>query len=506
MKRRMLFGNSLLPANTFIGGIGATINTPALLATKLGIDSHRVSNFTLIGMDISCAISGSYTIPINCFQNTNLTDSSPTYYRDEAGLVTSIGDFAFYNSLKTVVYFFPNATSIGIQQFYHSSFTGLSPIVSLYIPRCVALGVTVNTDESMFSANYRSTKLYISDYLRTVNAGSPDQDLVIGAGIGVDISYVTNFTAPSPVTDLSVGTIYNTAIQLNFTVPSSVNAIDYYEVYANGIFTNNIKGSGEYAMILTPSTSYNIIIIAVDVFYNKSVVSNTLSQSTNTTSAKADAIPSLVSYYKLNSNSNDGYGSNNGVDTSISYVSGKIGNAGSFNGTSSKIEIPYNSSLDMVGNPSFSINLWVKFTSIKSCEIICASNGTSRIWEIYYETGMFVFRINNGTTTSIRMERYFTITPSTGTWYMLTFTYDGSAIVSGMKMYLNNSEVGSTRTIGGTYSAIGSNTNPIVIGTFPGYTPYTFNGLIDEVAIYKTHKLTPTEITLLYNSGAGITL
>lgn len=39
----------------------------------------------------------------------------------------------------------------------------------------------------------------------------------------------------------------------------------------------------------------------------------------------------LVSYYKLDSNSNDSVGSNNGTDTSVSYVAGKIGNAGSYN-------------------------------------------------------------------------------------------------------------------------------------------------------------------------------
>lgn len=45
----------------------------------------------------------------------------------------------------------------------------------------------------------------------------------------------------------------------------------------------------------------------------------------------------LISYYKLDSNSNDSVGTNNGTDTSVSYVAGKIGNAASFNGSTSTI-------------------------------------------------------------------------------------------------------------------------------------------------------------------------
>src|SRR4051812_13528905 len=52
-------------------------------------------------------------------------------------------------------------------------------------------------------------------------------------------------------------------------------------------------------------------------------------------------LTNLVSYYRLDGNSNDAVGANNGSDTNISYSAGngKINNGAGFNGTSSRIAI-----------------------------------------------------------------------------------------------------------------------------------------------------------------------
>ena len=72
----------------------------------------------------------------------------------------------------------------------------------------------------------------------------------------------------------------------------------------------------------------------------------------------------LISYYKLDSNSNDSVGTNNGTDTSVSYVAGKIGNSGSFNGSTSIIKCPA-ASIRPTGN--FTVNAWIK-TSVTGTE------------------------------------------------------------------------------------------------------------------------------------------
>ena len=86
--KKFYFGKQKAKVNTYIGGIGGTINTPALLAAKLGISKNRIKLFKVTGVDVECAvIGGSYNIPVSCWGN-NL---QITYYRDEAGLVSVVG-------------------------------------------------------------------------------------------------------------------------------------------------------------------------------------------------------------------------------------------------------------------------------------------------------------------------------------------------------------------------------------------------------------------------------
>lgn len=45
----------------------------------------------------------------------------------------------------------------------------------------------------------------------------------------------------------------------------------------------------------------------------------------------------LISYYALDSNGNDSLGTNNMTEANITYVTGKIANAASFNGSTSQM-------------------------------------------------------------------------------------------------------------------------------------------------------------------------
>jgi len=299
--------------NTEIGGVAATISTPALLATKLGISVGAISNFTIVGSDIKCRITGSYVIPTNCWNgNTSITS-----YVDSDYLITSVLDGAFSNTNLSGRIDFRNATSIGTNAFrvsnvteflfYNATSVGdgcfyLTPLAKqIYIPKCTLLGTT-SGDNAVFLGIDATAKIYANPSLATNNAGNPDGDLTYASGRGSIIRYVSNFTAPNPVTDLASGGTYNTAIKLNFTAPTgSTNAIDYYEVYKNGtIQTLQITTSGQYVTGLTSSTSYDFTLIAVDIFYNKSVISNTLSLfTTNRIAVDADAI----AYISASSNS-----------------------------------------------------------------------------------------------------------------------------------------------------------------------------------------------------------
>jgi len=482
--------------NTYIGGVSATISSASSLATKLGISVGAISNFTIVGSDIKCKITGSYGIPSNSFITTPIT-----YWTDEGKLITSVGinQFVVLNSFLGYDLNFENCTTINDASFSGArpnayllkgltSMTGnpgISNTISkiYYIPNCLNIGGTSGND-GVLSSISSGTVFYCHPSLATNNSGSPDGDLSNAISQGAVIRYVTDFTAPSAVTTLAAGTIYNTAIQLNFTPPSSTNTIDYYEVYKDGIYLKKIYASGEFITGLSASTSYDFTLIAVDIFYNKSSLSNILNTSTNTTSA----VPTtgLISYYKLDANSNDSFGSNNGTDTSVSYVSGKVSNAGSYNGTSSKSNI---------GNPA---NLQISTGSI-SCWIKTTSPGASDRW-LFGKTLAYGIYINGGVLTIYSWagatgSKSTGVNIADGNWHHVVYVFESGTSLN--YVYLDGVlKLTTSMTVSGQGDPVSFGGN--------NYGQY-INALIDEGSVYNV-KLTQAQVELLYNSGIGTTL
>lgn len=96
--RKTIFGRVKYKPNTFIGGIAklggtgvnATINTKALLASKLGISESRISMFLVSGNDVSCRISGNYALPpFGDVSSASLANQNITTYIDKSNLVDS---------------------------------------------------------------------------------------------------------------------------------------------------------------------------------------------------------------------------------------------------------------------------------------------------------------------------------------------------------------------------------------------------------------------------------
>lgn len=492
--------------NTYIGGVSGTITSASSLSTKLGISVGAISNFTVVGSNIKCKITGSYAIPATAFQ---FNTTPCTYYIDSDYLVTSLGGSVFYSTSFAGICDFQNATSIGAQalssvlstKFLLKNATSIgdsgflnSNISSVfYIPNVTSLGAT-SGNNSVFAGIKSGAKIYANPSLATNNGGSPDGDLTEAIALGATVAYVTNYTAPNPVTTLASGTVYNTAIQLNFTPPSSTNTIDYYECYANGVLKNNITASGGYIIGLTASTSYNITVIAVDIFYNKSAVSNTLTQSTNTTSAQPTT--GLVSYYKLDEtsagNAIDSFGSTNLINTGITInQTGKIGQSY----LSSAVSQYLNSTTFTPITTNISFNLWVYRTATG------AGTYPQLIGTGSYATnaGMSVFITPSGDLGWIINQDYNNWSSLSNiplnTWKMVTVVYNGANV----KTYINAVLLRTDTKTGAMNST----------SLFRMYSRQendgTFIGKIDETAIYNV-ALTQTQIDLIYNAGNGTTL
>ncbi|MBC7845552.1 MAG: hypothetical protein H7Y10_03570 [Flavobacterium sp.] len=268
--------------NTYIGGISASVSSASSLATKLGISVGAISNFTVVGSDIKCKITGSYAMPVNCWNSNSVI----TYFRDYDGLVTSIGAGGIDDYGQCYEWYFPNCLSIAKTNSNYSFHNNHTQGVVLYTPRCTDWGGTQGADGGMFlnignALDAKGFTIYAPIAQQTSNAGGVEGDLAAAIVGGYNtLKFVSNFTVPNPVTTLVAGTVYNTAIQLNFTAPSSTNTIEYYECWSNGVFKNKINASGGYITGLTASTSYDITVYAVDIFMNRSLVSNMVTQST----------------------------------------------------------------------------------------------------------------------------------------------------------------------------------------------------------------------------------
>ncbi|WP_345158108.1 leucine-rich repeat domain-containing protein, partial [Flavobacterium ginsengisoli] len=198
--RKTIFGRVKSKPNTFIGGIAGTINTPALLATKIGVSASQIKDFKVIGNDIQFKINIIYQIPSNAFSgNTNIT-----YFNDSEGFVNSIGTRSFYNCTSLSDFIANNVESIAGTAFYNCT-----SITSYSFPK-------VTTIDSVQSGTLLGT-FWGNTSLLTFSA--PLLTSITGTGKCFEgASKMTTFYAPNLEGDIP-GASFNLCTALNeFTV------------------------------------------------------------------------------------------------------------------------------------------------------------------------------------------------------------------------------------------------------------------------------------------------
>lgn len=196
----------------------------------------------------------------------------------------------------------------------------------------------------------------------------------------------------------------------------------------------------------------------------------------------------VADYYKMEGDSNDAWGTNNGTDTSLTYGTsyGKVNEGASFNGTSSKISL----GTITASNTNFTFAAWIN-TSVfdSSGRRVISFNGDNFIIDIQ-ASGVIQANYWNGST-------YFTINASgysTGTWYFVVYIASGNS----QKLYINNTLAGSATATLPTLSSFTTN----YIGS-AGTSAY-FQGDIDEAFIGTA--ISAKMLSDLYNSGTGQTV
>ena len=177
---------------------------------------------------------------------------------------------------------------------------------------------------------------------------------------------------------------------------------------------------------------------------------------------------------------------------------GKYGNALSFNGSSSYVDLGNPTALRLTG--SMTIEAWINATSSPpdDGQIVAKSNNSSG-WQFKTspDTGPHRFGVAVSGSNSSRTQRYSTTTRSLNTWYHVAGVYDASART--LNIYVNG--VLDNGTLVGTVPASQVNNNVNVnIGRRTG--GFYFNGRIDEVRIY-SRALSATEIQTDMNTPVG---
>ena len=207
----------------------------------------------------------------------------------------------------------------------------------------------------------------------------------------------------------------------------------------------------------------------------------------------------LLAFYKLSdltdSSGNNRTLTNNG---SVSFASGKIGNAAIIDGDQSGgkyLASPVNGGLT---NTGFSYSTWFKWNGNQGGEFAVATLGDGFGWvlgvQFAFGTPSIDYIAGNGGWATY--EKVLE-TAEPNVWYHLVKSADSN----GVKMYLNGQ-------LAGTYPFVDWTDAPIEIGHWAynnGSQDWSWDGSIDAVGIWN-RALSDSEVAALYNNGTGLEL
>jgi len=200
----------------------------------------------------------------------------------------------------------------------------------------------------------------------------------------------------------------------------------------------------------------------------------------------------IVSYYKFDENTGSSVGDAAGANTGTwngtlgsQWTTGKINSGGNFDGTDNSISLGSDTSLAI---SIFTFACWINIPSFTGTgAIICSNIGGN---------GGYEFRYNTSSKIELLKSNVISIGASTGTisintWTHVAITYDASG---NYIFYINGSSSGS-----------GTNLQSFSLSNYyigRQNVNEWFNGKLDEFGIW-SRVLTSSEVTTLYNSGAG---
>ena len=192
---------------------------------------------------------------------------------------------------------------------------------------------------------------------------------------------------------------------------------------------------------------------------------------------------------------NDAIGGNNGIAVGdVQFAKGKVGQAFSFNGVDSYVQVANSPSLEPV---NISVEAWVNSSVVSPYDYIIdkgAAGDEAGSYALYTSANSgLAFYVTGGESPNAGPGVW------DGNWHHVVGTYDGTTV----RLYVDGAEVGNGTPTNGVPITYGLPTsNDLFIGTYANTkSPYFFNGLVDEASVYN-RALSPAEIQALYSGGA----
>ena len=194
---------------------------------------------------------------------------------------------------------------------------------------------------------------------------------------------------------------------------------------------------------------------------------------------------SCVATYRFENDETDLSGNYDATGTAIQYAAGRYGQAASFDGSSSRVDVSSISSFPS-GNAARTISFWMYSDSYANGGILAyGSAASNQAFAFYISSSQLIM-------TFYLINANINYALSTGQWYHVVATHDGTTF----KAYINGSEEYSdTRTLN-------TGTAGFRIGGVPwNNSSEFFNGKIDQVRIFNK-ALSASEVTTLYNENS----
>lgn len=329
------------------------------------------------------------------------------------------------------------------------------------------------------------TALNVSDmYLMDNRADSGTGYIYLSSTGVLTPSGGTKYINGAVATTVSLG-VSSDIVVTGITLDTYLTYIGRYNESVGGLLNGSIELIEIYDRILSADEVLNL--------YNKNLYIK----------------PSLLKNTLVNVNPNRGLYDITGksfTNTAVTLVNDDPGYVGYYNGTTSLLSFPStNGEFSFTAGQPFSTYAWIKLRSQPSIGFICCKSGPypTGEWAVYIASnGSIYLDLVSGNNYANRIGRRTALSVAkVGTWIFVVTTYDGSGLVSGIKVYAYQTGVLTRDTLtnsGGTFVAMTpDNALPMRIG---GRTAgEQFPGLIGDAGILNK-VLSAAEIASIYNS------